>query len=380
MQNRFPGRCATCHTHVAEGAGQAVRLSGKWVVLCASTACAGRVNAPVLPAQKTTAALHADGRVEIPYDPATLPLIRSMPGARWDGAAWTVSLAAEDRPRVLELAAKLRLEVAPELQEVPLTADQVAAVERARAGGGYPFQVEGVRWLALRDHALLADDMGLGKTFQVLQSLPLDARVLAVVPASLKLVWRDEAARWRPDLRVTILAGRDAWQMPGPGEIVLVNYDILPRWLASPAKGQAAPVPPEIAAGLRHVHLVCDEAHKVKGRSQRSARVRTLARACRRVTMLTGTPLVGRPFDLWGTLDSGDMAGEALGGWKGFLRLFCGRKGLWGGYEFGAPLPEAAERLRRVMLRRRREEVLPDLPRKRYQTISTNELGGQLRI
>ena len=78
----------------------------------------------------------------------------------------------------------------------------------------YSYQVEGVRWLAGRTRALLGDDMGLGKTMQVLLALPEDGRAIIVCKSSLKFVWRDEQQLWRPDLKTTVLYGRDAWKTP----------------------------------------------------------------------------------------------------------------------------------------------------------------------
>src|SRR5690606_17638703 len=79
-----------------------------------------------------------------------------------------------------------------------------------------PYQREGLGWLNfLREFGFggcLADDMGLGKTVQVLALLEerraareRDARIgpsLVVVPKSLVFNWKQEAARFAPQLRV----------------------------------------------------------------------------------------------------------------------------------------------------------------------------------
>ena len=65
-----------------------------------------------------------------------------------------------------------------------------------------PFQRAGIEFLSQREAALLADEMGLGKTVEIaglLNYLPDIVRVLVVCPASLKINWQRELARWLVD-------------------------------------------------------------------------------------------------------------------------------------------------------------------------------------
>lgn len=351
MVNRYPGRCATCRKQVDSEQGHALKRNGRWLVYCDQHVPERR--------QSTERRLTADGRVITPYDPQQLPLLRAMPGARWDrdGKCWRVSTSQADRPRLLELAEKLKLEVA--LRQV----EETEAARRAREAGLYPFQIQGVDWLARHPRALLADEMGLGKTVQTLLALPEGARAVAVVPAALKFIWRDECKRWRPDLTPHVLSGRGSWRTPGRNDLVITNYDILPD-----------------ETNLAGCVLIIDEAHKVKSyRAKRSKRVKALAETAAQVWALTGTPLLGRPFDLYGTLQSCGLQRQVFG-WRKFLDLFGGVKNRWGGWEFASQAkPEAAERLRRVMIRRRREEVLPDLPGKTYTDLPVNAVTAGTR-
>lgn len=357
MTNRYPGRCASCRTQVSAGAG----IYAKGKVLCASTACA-REQGITRQQDDGRRCLEADGTVRLPFDRAALPILRSAPGARWDRDArvWRWSVAPGDLGRTLECARKLALDVPDELLAIAAhgTADQREAVERAERVGLYPFQREGVRWLAGRERALLADDMGLGKTVQALCAINGSDRVIVVAPASVKRVWRDEAARWRPDYRATIVDGKGALREPAPGEIVIVSTVTV---------ATSAPVDCDV--------LIVDEAHVAKShKAKRTQALRELGRKhAKRVWYLTGTPLLGRALDLWGTLSSLGAERDVFGGWMGFCRVFNGSKNRWGGWIFEGPSgPEAAERLRRVMLRRTKIEVLPDLPRKTYRAIEVD--------
>ena len=99
--------------------------------------------------------------------------------------------------------------------------EAIEAVRRSRArhaeplplrlgeGELAPFQWAGVRYLLEARRAFLADEPGLGKTVQALATLEADDAFPAVVvcPASLRLLWEREAARWLPHRTTTLLTG-----------------------------------------------------------------------------------------------------------------------------------------------------------------------------
>jgi SWI/SNF-related matrix-associated actin-dependent regulator 1 of chromatin subfamily A len=411
--NRFAESCGACRVRVQPNEGYAFRdASRAWRVVCKSARCAEQLglksaNGASAVADVTTRSLERDPQdaalliVRMPFDRDSLPLQRALPGSRWDGDrnVRTCSAAPADLPRVIELARKLGLAIPADLEQAAATGTQEEqhAAGRADTAGLYSFQREGVRFLARRTRALLADDMGCGKTPQALCALPETGRTLVVCPAVVKYNWAAEAARWRPDLRVTVLSGKGSFRLPEPGEIVVINYDLLPKAPPKPKKGQRREplrcgwhsdcaeqggVFAEACAKreLADVTLVVDEAHLVKNRdAQRTRAVQAIGALCARVWFLTGTPLANRAMDLFGVLAAGGMEREVMGGWMGFIRLFNGHQNRWGGWEFGQPEPEVPERLRRVMLRRTKEEVLPDLPPITYQEIQVNDLPRDLQ-
>lgn len=226
--------------------------------------------------------------------------------------------------------------------------------------GLYGYQQAGVKWLVRQKSCLLGDEPGLGKTAQVLRAL--SGPTIVVAPASLRLVWRDQTKRWRPDFRV-VLPKAGHLPIPRGKEIVVVSYDSLPK----PA-GKTRLLP----EALGHVLVVLDEAHKVKGDdTERTYRVRLLTSQTERVWALTGTPLVGTPTDLWGLLVSARLAEASFGDEEAFLDAFGGKKGAWGMKFPTTPRqPEVVKAcLAKVMLRRLQEDVLPDLPKKRYAVV-----------
>lgn len=264
------------------------------------------------------------------------------------------------------------------------TAERLAAVREAMRAQGislYPFQEEGVAWLAPRTRALLADEMGLGKTVQALIAAPADAPVLVICPAVAKGVWQREARRWRPDLTPAILEGRGSFRWPNAGEIVITNYDILPSTAAEVKEsieglsdaGDFFKLPP-LAEPLAGTTLVADEVHSIKNRkAQRTERFGAIAAAVLsaggRTWGLTGTPLLNKPPELWAILKALGLEKEAFGSWMRFTACFSYQKAYFGGGTWGGPTPEVPTLLRRVMLHRLRTEVLPDLPTKTYRDL-----------
>jgi hypothetical protein len=407
ITNRYAKKCQSCGEMVGVEKGFAYKNGSAWFTVCASSACHRRLGLENIggshaerEARRLVAAESGEyGFVCMPYDAAAIPLLRSMPGARFNQPdspknSWRVSLSPRDLPRVLEIAGQLQLEVPDSLREKAAegTEESRAALVRAeatRCDGKtlYEFQKVGVKFLALHDRALLADDMGLGKTPMALVALPDSAAVIVICPAAVKYNWRNEAKMWRPEFKVIICSGRNSFVFPKAGEITICNYDILPSYLL-PTKNsgnktksgkdiKVADLSDEQIKMLEQTTLISDECHLVKNfKASRSGKVTQLAKLCKNVWFLSGTPLMTRPTDLYGVLASGNM--YPLGGWQKFVELFNGNPGPYGGYEFGMPKPEVPERLKRVMLRRLKTEVLKDLPPKTYQTIETNDLGAAL--
>lgn len=224
----------------------------------------------------------------------------------------------------------------------------------------WEYQRTGIMWMATRRRCLLADEMGLGKTVQACMALSANVGTVIVCPNVAKRVWYDHIASWRPDLSPYIFEGRGSFQFwPEPGQVFIINYDILP--------GAA---PDNCPVG---VQFISDESHALKNvKAKRTKHFRILKDAVvdarGKVWLLTGSPMLNRPNELWTVLESGDLGADAYGTWQNFLHLFKGTPSSWG-YEWGQPDPEAAVLLKKVCLMRKRIDVLPDLPTKIYSDI-----------
>ena len=314
--------------------------------------------------------------VQSDYDPAILPGLRALPGARWDrdNRVWRVSTRPQDLLALVAGLNKLGCPVPADLIDgakglaAEVAATEAAATTRAADPRLYAYQRDGVRWLAGRCRALLGDEMGLGKTVQVLLAQPENARALVVCPASLKGNWRDECARWRPDLTPAVLSGRDSFRWPAAGELVVTNYDVL------------ADAP---AAAPGGVVVVADEVHATKSKAAKRTKrfvalVAAAGAAGGRTWGLTGTPMLNRPPELFQVLDNLGLVPETFGHFGAFYRCFGAKRSDYGTV-WGRPTAEVPGRLARAMLRRERTTVLADLPGKTSREVRVNGLPAKLQ-
>lgn len=319
----------------------------------------------VEPDRRPTIAL-AEGLFSLtfPYDRDLIARIRDLPGARWSPSRhlWTVPQHAALEVAEFAIAADATIDstASDSLRDAHEAIQRIEASSAADAdlnipglgGSLLPFQRAGVAYvLRAGGDVLVADQMGLGKTVQALASLAaLDARPAVIVcPASLKLNWRREAERWLPGWSVGVIAGTRAenYQSPPP-DVTIINYDILDTW---------ADVLPTPAA------VILDESHYIK--NGRALRTRAAIRLADRTSpdalrlCLTGTPVVNVPGEILTQLRFLRRL-DALGGVAGFRSR----------YQSGDNLPELNRRLRAsCMVRRRKDDVLTELPPKRWSTI-----------
>ncbi len=207
-----------------------------------------------------------------------------------------------------------------------------------------PFQLDGVRTLMGSEKLLLADDMGLGKTLQVIAALRVlivqrtIATALVVAPASILDQWRQELRKWAPELKAMVIRGNPmdrAWQWAAPVHVAIVSYETLRSDFTES---------PQSPLGRRTWDvLVADEAQRIKNRNPTSRAVKGIKR--HRSWALTGTPLENNEEELAAIMefvDHDDLVSQS--------RYFPGL--------------ELRHRHRELQLRRKKAEVLQDLPPK----------------
>lgn len=231
-----------------------------------------------------------------------------------------------------------------------------------------PFQAQGVRKISYFDgRCLIADDMGLGKTFQALEWIRRHDEYPAIIvcPASLKVNWQREC--WdKIGVRAAVIYGRkpkrndrEFKRLLRESKVIIINYEILTGWRKT-----------LYTLGARC--LVVDECHRVTGRKTISTRrVRVLAEKIPNMLALSGTPMSNRPAELWPILNM--LKPELWPAFTPFAIEFCNpTMNQWGQWEYkGARnLKRLNKRLtRHVMIRRRKKDVLKELPALRRQVI-----------
>ena len=383
FKNKFAKKCKVCKTSVAEGEGFTYQLDGAYTTICNSSVCldASPTQVKALLNAPSVREINTQGQIKMPYEADALPILRGMPGARWNGdlKCWTVSLAPKDRERVMEGVKRLNLSFPLGFDGVQQDSSVMDAIIRAKDGGAYTYQLDGVKFLSSHENCLLADDMGLGKTLQSLMAIEEGGRAIVMCPATLHLNWANAVRKWRSDLTPVVCKGRKGFKLPQANEVVIINYDILPTEMTPTSQwgDDSENVPQAWRDVLAQTTLIADEAHLCKShKAMRSKRTKVLSNLCKKSWAMTGTPLLSKGFDLWGVVSTFGMGRTVFGGFKGFIRDMNGYKNRHGGYEFGKPNPSVPEKLRRVMLRRLKTEVLTNLPPKTYQDVLV-EVGSK---
>ncbi|KAL5112227.1 hypothetical protein TcWFU_005871 [Taenia crassiceps] len=239
------------------------------------------------------------------------------------------------------------------------------------------FQKEGVRFaLKHEGRVLLADDMGLGKTVQALAiaaAYRSEWPLLIVTPLSLRCAWREAALRWlgpsplgvsRADIHVvtSLNDALDSMQHPQQRKVVTIfTYDLLSRYAERSS---------QTVSSFRVV--IMDESHNLKNiKASRTKSALPVLQAAKRAILLTGTPALSRPLELYPQI-IGIRPNFFRGGFHEFGLRYCAAKERTWGWDYSgcSNLQELHILLQEtIMIRRVKSEVLNQLPPKFRQVV-----------
>ncbi len=242
-----------------------------------------------------------------------------------------------------------------------------------------PYQLEGFNWLSfLYRHGLggvLADDMGLGKTVQALAlicaakeatreaatvpgagAVPGAAPFLVVAPTSVVGNWEAETARFAPGLTVRAISETFAKSGSKPAEamagadIVITSYALFR-------------IDYDAYAGREWSGLVLDEAQFVKNHQSKAYQCARKLPAVFKLA-ITGTPLENNLMEFWALTSI--VAPGLFSSPKRFAEYYQKPVEKNGDK---AQLDKLRRRVRPLMMRRTKEQVIHDLPPKQEQIL-----------
>jgi hypothetical protein len=235
-----------------------------------------------------------------------------------------------------------------------------------------PYQRRGLDFLAYLGRyafgGILADDMGLGKTLQVLSYLDRErqrrgsAPNLIVCPTSVTHTWLSEAARFTPNIKVSLLtagSGREAvYNEADKYDLLVTSYALARRDAESLNK-------------LEFRTIVLDEAQQIKNPQAKISQVIKGIEAEQRLA-LTGTPIENSVLDLWSIVDF--VMPGLLGNESHFRSTFETPIMRDGDVDKQQRL---ARRVQPFMIRRLKTQVAADLPSRTEQTIECEMTTSQ---
>lgn len=306
----------------------------------------------ISPSQVT---LH-DGNVSIkfPYPPPIeKDYIKEHLGARWnpEKKIWELK-ATSDALTYLSEQGALESQDVPRMVEVGEDGPQPDRFDIEL----FPYQRAGVKYLESVPMAIMGDEMGLGKTLQSLAAVRHHLPCIIVSPVIAKSVWSREIAKSMPWATFEILSGKPR-ELSG-ADFTIINYDLLKKWQT-------------ILEGFEFNSLIADEAHYLKNlKAARTKSLLAIGATIPKRIMVTGTPILNRPIELYSLLAMLDLDREVEpGGFWRYVRNYCGGylnqfSGNWE-TKGASNLGELHKKVSPFVLRRLKKDVLKDLPKKR---------------
>ncbi|NXQ73975.1 SMAL1 protein, partial [Quiscalus mexicanus] len=316
--------------------------------------------------------------VDIGYSAEVIAVFKKMDSRNYDMNTRKWNFLLEDYPKLMQVLLNLvSVEVEPlpeaviktfaaQLQRSPSLTDipdaDLSRVDTKIVMSLMPFQREGVNFaISRKGRLLLADDMGLGKTIQAIciaayyqQEWPL----LVVTPSSVRFTWAEAFHRWLPSLSPgstnVIVSGKD--NLTG-SLINIISFDLLSR------------MDKQLKSTFQVV--IVDESHFLKNtKTARCQAAMPLLKAAKRVILLSGTPAMSRPAELYTQIAAVQPSFFPL--FHSFGLRYCdARKMPWGwDYSGSSNLTELKILLEEsIMIRRLKSDVLSQLPAKQRKMV-----------
>lgn len=230
------------------------------------------------------------------------------------------------------------------------------------------FQEDSIPMLISRRHNLLADEMGLGKTIQAITLINTMGfkSVLIVCRASIKTNWERKLVEWMTTHLNIQVINKKTDRIEPLTQVVIINYDIVHHsYMFYQLKR------------IKFDLLICDEAHYLKNmetkRTQAILAKGALIHNCERSLMMTGTPVLNRPSELYPMLKV--LAPTVIAPYSdywSYARRYCDawQDGFGFNDKGASNTAELNTKLRaHYMIRRTWNDVEVQLPKRRYEMV-----------
>lgn len=223
----------------------------------------------------------------------------------------------------------------------------------------WDYQVNGVKFLEQSNaRALLADDMGLGKTVQVLALIKLHQKELTpaviIAPSTATVQWHTEIREKCGVAGFLTQVIRTGKELAAPGfDIYVTTYDLLKNEKCFDL------VKSQIKL------IVIDECQRIKNHlSGRAKAVQAICKDKEHIIPLSGTPIKNHAGEYFTVLNL--IAPRIFPHYATFIERDCDSYNNGWGYKVGGLRnPQLFhEKTKDFILRRTKDEVLPDLPPK----------------
>jgi len=218
------------------------------------------------------------------------------------------------------------------------------------------YQKEGIKVLRENKRYMLTDAPGLGKTLQAAHAA--DPPVLVACPTYLMFQWKEVILSEWPDAVVKVALGTHSERQRTLDESfdwMIINHEMFQSRKIGNKKSEY---------NIPYARtLIIDESHHFKSpKASQSVRAREYAKKCERVYLLTGTPIVKNPDDLFMQLSI--ISPNVFKSYWNFLDQFCTvQRTPWGFKVLGVKNKNYLARvLSRYMLGRTYQDVGMELP------------------
>ena len=221
----------------------------------------------------------------------------------------------------------------------------------------FDFQKIGAGFLVTTKSSLLGDEPGVGKSIQSLAAILINEskKNLIFCPPTLKLNWEDEIKKWNINKKIIIISGNKKQrekQWSEDADFYIINYELLLRDILYIRK-------------IEWDYIIADEATRVSNPKTKQSKLIKTIKAKYRIA-LTGTPLSNSIQDVWNILDF--CTPNLLGTYWQFTKKYCD-KDRFGNIIGYKNLSELKKHIADNMLRRRKKDVLHELPERLYETL-----------